>query len=64
MHVDRRAVGAVVVPIGLALVVITIVVVVKIATCGSIDFHSAMPENRGVAAGVAIAIAAAKNAIG
>ncbi len=28
MHVDRRAVGAVVVPIGLALVVITIVVVV------------------------------------
>jgi hypothetical protein len=64
MHVDRRAVGAVVVPIGLALVVITIVVVVKIATGGSIDFHSAMPENRGVAAGVAMAIAAAKNAIG
>ena len=64
MHVDRRSVGAVVVPIGLALVVITIVVVVKIATGGSIDFNSAMPENRGVAAGVAMAIAAAKNAIG
>jgi hypothetical protein len=30
----------------------------------SIDFHSAMPENRGVAAGVAVAIAAAKNRIG
>ncbi len=28
MHVDRRAVGAVVVPVGLAFVVITIVVVV------------------------------------
>jgi hypothetical protein len=27
-------------------------------------FHSAMPENRGVAAGVAVAIAAAKNGIG
>jgi hypothetical protein len=27
-------------------------------------FHSAMPENRGVAAGVALAIAAAKNGIG
>jgi hypothetical protein len=36
----------------------------EIATGGSIDFHSAMPENRGVAAGVAMAIAAAKNAIG
>ena len=36
----------------------------EIATGGSIDFHSAMPENRGVAAGVAVAIAAAKNAIG
>jgi hypothetical protein len=36
----------------------------EIATGGSIDFHSAMPENRGVAAGVAVAIAAAKNGIG
>jgi hypothetical protein len=35
-----------------------------VVTGGSIDFHSAMPENRGVAAGVAVAIAAAKNAIG
>ena len=36
----------------------------EIATDGSIDFHGAMPENRGVAAGVAVAIAAAKNEIG
>ena len=31
---------------------------------GSIDFHSAMPENRGVAAVVTVAIAAAQNGIG
>jgi hypothetical protein len=36
----------------------------EIAIDGSIDFHGAMPENKDVAAGVAEAIAAAKNEIG
>jgi hypothetical protein len=36
----------------------------EIAIDGSIDFHGAMPENKDVAAGVAVAIAAAKNEIG
>ena len=33
-------------------------------TTGPIDFHSAMPEYKSVAAGVAVAFAAAKNGIG